>query len=231
MAQLEGFFSLLDVADAAPVLTLRTLIMALLLSFVLGQGIAWVYHHTHTGLSYSRGFTQSLVVLAMIATVVMSVIGNNVVAAFGLIGALAVIRFRNVLKDTRDTCFVFLTLVLGMAIGSHRFAVALIAGAILMLVSTWLHFTRFGTRGIFDGHISYRSSHSEAWSPEVKRLFARHCRRQKAVTTHDSGDELELVYQVRLRNRQRGRDFAEELRAAVGIHNVALVLRDDMAEL
>ena len=105
------------------------LFLSLSLAFVLGQAIAWVYQRTHSGLSYARSFTQSLVLITMVVSLVMHVIGDNIVTAFGLIGALAIIRFRNVLKDTRDTVFIFYALVLGMAIGNGQFAAAIVAKA------------------------------------------------------------------------------------------------------
>ena len=74
---------------------LRSLLLSLTLAFVLGQMVAWVYQRTHSGLSYARSFTQSLVLLMMIVSLVMHVIGDSIVTAFGLIGALAIIRFRS----------------------------------------------------------------------------------------------------------------------------------------
>ena len=115
---------LTNVDRQAPEFSSEALALALLLSFVLGQVIAFTYNRTHTGLSYSRSFTQSLVLMMMVVSLVMFVIGNNIITAFGLIGALALIRFRNVLKDTRDTVFVFIALVMGMAAGSQRFTTA-----------------------------------------------------------------------------------------------------------
>ncbi|HBF23426.1 MAG TPA: DUF4956 domain-containing protein, partial [Planctomycetes bacterium] len=67
--------------------------------------------------------------------------------------ALAIIRFRNVLKDTRDTTFVFFSLVLGMAIGSGKFTAALVGTVALVFAAFYLHWTSFGARGYFDGHL------------------------------------------------------------------------------
>jgi len=232
MGGFEDLFRQLDAAGGLPDQTLSGMLVALLLAFVIGQLVAWTYIWTHSGLSYSRSFSQSLVMLTIIATMVMYVIGNNLAAAFGLMGALAIIRFRNVLKDTRDTAFVFMTLVLGMATGSQRFAVALVGGAFLLLVTTWLHLSSFGTRIAFDGHLSYRLSGSNTDSGStLTAVLRRHCRRLRTVTVHDSGEEVEYVQQVRLRDRDRGHEMVEELRSTEGAGDVSLVLRDDHAEL
>ena len=232
MGGFDDLFRQLDAAGGIADPSLTGMLLALLLAFVIGQLVAWVYIWTHSGLSYSRTFSQSLVMLTIIATMVMYVIGNNVVAAFGLIGALAIIRFRNVLKDTRDTAFVFMTLVLGMATGSQRFAVALVGGAFLLLVTAWLHMSSFGTRISFDGHLSYRLSGSHTDPGGVlAAVLRRHCRRLRMITVHDGGEEIEYVQQVRLRNRKLGHEMVEELRGTQGVGDVTLVLRDDHAEL
>ena len=67
---------------------------------------------------------QAAVLMTLVVSLVMYVIGNSIITAFGLLGALALIRFRNVLKDTRDTVFVFIALVVGMAVTSRQAAVA-----------------------------------------------------------------------------------------------------------
>ena len=127
--------------------TLTGALLSLLLAFLLGQTIAWIYAWTHSGLSYARSFTQSLVLMTLVVSLVMLVIGDSIVTAFGLLGALALIRFRNVLKDTRDTVFVFMALVVGMAVGSQRFMIAILGTLALVLVVIYLNLTSFGTMG------------------------------------------------------------------------------------
>ena len=101
-------------------------VIGLIMAFVLGQVAAWLYVYTHVGLSYSRAFVQSIIILTVVLCMGMMVIGNNIAIAFGLIGALAVIRFRNILKDTRDTAFIFFTLIVGLATGTGRYRLAIL---------------------------------------------------------------------------------------------------------
>ncbi|MDA1264807.1 MAG: DUF4956 domain-containing protein [Planctomycetota bacterium] len=212
--------------------TLEGMFISLLLAFAIGQVIAIVYARTHHGLSYSRSFTQSLVLLVIIAALVMFVIGDDVVAAFGLIGALAIIRFRNVLKDTRDTAFVFMSLVLGMAVGAERHGIAVVGGSFLLMAAIWLHVIRFGTNGYFDGHLSYRTQQAaEEAVRQLRQLISAYCRKVVTVTVHDGGGVVEHVLQVRLRDRSRGGELLDQLREVEGVDDVSLVLRDDHAEL
>ena len=219
----------MEATDLAPAYTLENLAMTLLLGVFLGQVVAWVYMWTHTGVSYVRSFTQSLVLLTIVVSLVMFVIGNSIVTAFGLIGALAIIRFRNVLKDTRDTVYVFFSLVLGMALGSQRYLAALVGTIAMLVVALYLHFTNFGSLASFDGHVSLRVGPDGAFP---KALMRRHCSRTRQISArHRNQEEVDYVLEVRLRNRTRGTEFVNELQETEGITSASLVLRDELAEI
>ena len=215
--------------DSSP----QALLASLLAALFLGQLVAWIYTRTHSGLSYSRTFAQSIVLLTMVAALVMYVIGDSVVTAFGLIGALAIIRFRNVLKDTRDTMFVFFALVLGMALGNQRYMVALVGSAMLLSVTVYLHLVSFGERGRSDGHLTLSIERDGASGAEAQlgAILSAFCRTARRLTSHDGGDRIEYVHEVRLRDPRRGSELVDALRARPEITDVALSMRDSWAEL
>ncbi|TFH25622.1 MAG: DUF4956 domain-containing protein [Myxococcales bacterium] len=208
-------------------------IVAMLLSFVLGQVIAWVYEATHTGLSYARTFTQSLVVLTMIVSVVMLVIGNNIVTAFGLLGALAIIRFRNVLKDTRDTVYVFLSLVIGMAVGSGKLVTAVVGTVGTVAVLAYLHQSGFGTRGRYDGYLSLILDPDAHDGMPPRSLLDQFCRtaNETSVRHGPAAEGAEYIYQIRLRDRSRAAELVTALRHEPGVTEASLMLRDELTEL
>jgi uncharacterized membrane protein YhiD involved in acid resistance len=210
--------------------SLESTLLALALAFVLGQLVAWVYVRTHSGLSYARSFTQSLVLLTMIAALVIFVIGDSIVTAFGLIGALAIVRFRNVLKDTRDTVFVFTALVLGMAVGSQRYLAALIGGPAVLAAAVLLRATAFGARRSFDGHLTCSLDRSTADRAGLAAVLRRFCRQAQEVSVRSGPEASELVYEVRLRDRRRQEELVDELRRVGGVGQVALLLREELLE-
>ncbi len=207
--------------------------ICVLLSLVLGQAIAWTYTMTHSGLSYSRSFTQSLVLLTVIVSLVMLVIGNNIITAFGLIGALAIIRFRNVLKDTRDTVFVFLTLVIGMAVGSEKYVTAVSGTVATLMVMYYLYYTGFGTYGRFDGHLTSAAPGGVDPGSGHFRVIDDFCRSFRRVSLRQTagGETEEYVFEVRLRRDAEGGALLERLGGMPGVRNVSLVLRDDLSEV
>jgi len=214
--------------------SVESTLLSLLLSFVLGQLIAWVYTWTHSGLSYARTFTQSLVLITMVVALVLHIIGNSIITAFGLLGALAIIRFRNVLKDTRDTAFVLLSLVVGMAVGAQRYDVAIVGALTLLLVTGYLHTTRFGSRGHYDGHLTCWLALDGEADAGYASVLERFCRRVREVSIRRSGgdtESAEYTYQIRLRDRSRHAEFVAALRGLSPVDDVALVLRDELAEV
>lgn len=217
-------------ASVVPDMGPRAMLLSMLLAFVLGQLIAWVYKRTHSGLSYSRSFTESLVLITMVVSLVMFVIGDSIVTAFGLIGALAIIRFRNVLKDTRDTVFVFFSLVLGMALGSQRHGPAILGTVILLGATAYLHWVRFGTSGEFDGHLSFRMDEGGV-EAESHSILDRFCRRFRSLSVRRGSGITEYVFVVSLRDTKRGAELLQSLDGLDRVSESALVLQDELSEV
>ena len=63
----------------------------------------------------------TLIFVTVITAMVVMVIGNNLARAFALVGAMSIIRFRTVVKDTKDTAFVFFALASGLATGTSSY--------------------------------------------------------------------------------------------------------------
>ena len=213
--------------------SLPAALLSLMLAFVLGQLLAWIYIYTHSGLSYSRSFSQSLVLMTIVVSLVMFVIGNSLVTAFGLLGALALIRFRNVLKDTRDTVFVFMALVTGMAVGTQRYMIGILGTVALGLVVLYLNATSFGSIGRYDGYLTLRLASAREGISEASSLLHQFCRAIKQVSTRQSGDEqgAEFVYRIGLRDRGRSSELLDQLQHLDGVSHVSLVVRDELSEV
>ncbi len=89
----------------------RSALLAMLVAFANSHVLALVYVWSHRSLSYSQSFVQALVMASVGSAMMMLVIGNNIVWGIGMVGALALVRFRTNLRDARDMVFVFVSLV------------------------------------------------------------------------------------------------------------------------
>jgi uncharacterized membrane protein YhiD involved in acid resistance len=211
----------------------QTVLLSLLLAFVLGQVLAWVYYMTHCGLSYSRSYVQSLILITVVVSMVMTVIGNNIVTAFGLMGALAIVRFRNVIKDTRDIAFIFCALVVGMAAGSHRYVTAILGTVVLSLIVIYLFFTDFGAHEPHNGFLRFSLRGALAVDHPVTGILRRFCGSFTLISVQDSGfgEPAEYAYQILIRDPTQNEVFVSELEKVEGIESINLTLQEKLLEV
>jgi hypothetical protein len=211
----------------------QAILLSLLLAFVLGQVIAWVYYLTHSGLSYSRSYVQSLILISVVVAMVMSVIGNNIITAVGLMGALAIVRFRNVLKDTRDIVFVFASLVIGMACGSHRYLTAILGTLVLGLIAVYLFFTDFGSHEPHNGFLRFSLRGPIGTDHPVPGILRRFCGNFTLISAQDSGfgGPAEYAYQIMVKNTATNEEFISELEKVDGMENISLTMQEKLLEV
>jgi uncharacterized membrane protein YhiD involved in acid resistance len=127
---------LLDSLHESVKLRTEELILRLAAAFVMGCVAAGVYRLT-TRDNRTPGLLGTLVLLSVLMGVLTIVIGNSLARAFSLVGSMAIIRFRSVVENTRDTAFVMFAVVCGMACGSG-YALAAIVAVPLVLLGSWL---------------------------------------------------------------------------------------------
>ena len=131
-----------DEADAKPEvhLPLDELAIQVGAAILAGFVVAVVFRVTIVGRSRSASLPTTLVLLTVMTAILTLVIGGNVARAFGLVGALSIVRFRTVVDDTRDTAFVIFAVVVGMAVGANYgllAAVAIVAVALVSAIMRW----------------------------------------------------------------------------------------------
>ena len=227
---LNIFFS----ADfSAQPLNVPALLLGLCLAFLCGLVIAWVYMATHAGLSYSRAFVNSLVVIPMIVTVVMMVLNNNLVTAFGLMAVFAVVRFRNILRDTLDTTYVLSSLVIGMAAGTQKFASAVVGCAFISATMIYLWYTSYGSRQRYDLVLNLHWDRAPGDLPELDRLLRRHAWKLMLASQRAGDGETgaDLCYRLLLRNAGRTGDLLTDLREMNGVSHVTTMAAEDESEI
>jgi hypothetical protein len=219
-----------DPAASAPV---ETVVLSLLMAFVLGQVIGWVYMATHTTPSYSSSFVASLVVLPVIVALMMILMSGSLFIAFGLLAVFAVVRFRNVLKDTRDTTYVLWAIVEGMAAGTFRYSTALVGAGCVVLVLLYLWLTEFGVRHRFDAALSVSLPSDQAGMREkLEQILYRFSDRTILTGERLSADARNILsYRLLLRDPARRGELRAEIASAGDVQELSFYLQEDESEL
>ena len=217
---------------SAPI-NVPVMLLGLLLAFLAGHLVAWVYMLTHSGLSYSRSFVGALIVMPVLVAAVMMVLANNLVTAFGMMAVFAIVRFRNILRDTLDTCYVLTSLVIGMACGTQRFPVAVVVSLLVASIMFYLWVTAFGSRHRYDVIVNLHWARPGADLPELRQVFARHSRRTHCASQRSSQGLVgtDLSYRLLLRDPNRSEELITELRETQGVSRVTSLQAEDESEV
>jgi hypothetical protein len=208
-------------------------LLGLLLAFASGHVIAWVYMLTHSGLSYSRSFVNALIVMPLIVSLVMMVLSNNLVTAFGMMAVFAIVRFRNILRDTLDTAYVLIVIVIGMATGTQKFASAILGVGLASMALLYLWWTSFGSRHRYDLIVNLHWSRSVKEILDLRRVLDRHSWKAHLASqrSHEGYEGTDLSYRLLLRDSNRVEDLLTELRQITGVSRVTSMLAEDESEL
>lgn len=207
-------------------LSATSILFQILIATALGLVIYLSYFLSHQGTIYSRKFNASLVILAVLTTVVMTAIGNNVALSLGMVGALSIVRFRTAIKDSRDTVYIFWAVVVGLTCGVRDYITAGIGSAMAFLIFLLLGQIKNENRmlliirGAKSTDLRIMSAVSEYFERKVEL-------RVKNTTT----DTVELIYELsrRVYNKasRRAQTIEDILYKIEHVEYVNIVAQDD----
>jgi uncharacterized membrane protein YhiD involved in acid resistance len=193
-------------------LSVYTVLTNLAVSLACGIIIAMVYRFIYKGPSYIATYVNSLVLLTLITTLVIMIIGNNLARAFGLVGAMSIIRFRTAVRDVQDIVYIFFALAVGMASGVGLYAIAITGTLLICLVSVVLVTFNFGTPGKSEYVLQLTYKPSKATENQISQILGKYCRgvRLSNLKSQGEGMEVEAFYLFSLRRKFKSTELVEE---------------------
>ena len=215
------------------VLGVQQIIMSLLMSFILSLIIASVYRWTYQNLSYSRAFVHTQVLGSLVTCTMIMAIGNNLATGLGILGTLAIIRFRTPIRDPRDIIFLFSCLSIGIACGASVFPVAIIGTLFFCLAAIYLHWSPFASKREYEGLLRFILPSGSASESEVEKVFAKFCNSSLLVAMREAaqGDSIEYSYQIRLRDPSYQTDLLDGLNEIPDIRETSLLMQRSTVEI
>ena len=194
------------------------------LALVLGILMAMVYRHTHKGLAYSQSFTLTIVFVTLIVSMVIMVIGSSLARAFALVGALSIIRFRTVVKDTKDTAFVFAGLSLGLAAGTGNYFLAVSGTVFISVLAIVLHKINFGA--IYKSEFILRFRFDQNFgSGAYLETIAEYAKRSNLLHVESAGEGrfLKLTYDIVLKEGAASDQLISAMDKTEGTSEIVLI--------
>jgi Domain of unknown function (DUF4956) len=205
----------------------------LVVAALLGLGVALIYRGTRNPDDVSPTFPVTLMLLATLIALSTQVIGDNVARAFALVGALSIVRFRTVVRDTQDTAFVIFAVVIGMAVGSQNLMVAgigiVVVGAAAFLMKpppskAWAG----GSVFVITLRIALGYDLETTMGQTLDQFMAS--RHLIAIGTVKQGMSVEVAYRGLLRKDSETEAFVKALNRVDGIQSVDLTRESSTEE-
>lgn len=203
-----------------PLLVLARLVGALL----LGAVVAWIYRRTRPPSDSSSSLSITLVLLAVLIAMVTQVIGDNVARAFSLVGALSIVRFRTVVRDTVDTAFVIFAVAVGMAAGASHPSVAL-SGLFVVGIAAWLMSRREPAVGAgADYVLAVRLGLGHDAESALAPAMATHGGRRKlmSIETARQGLAIEVRYRIEIASERSAAALVKAVNLVESVQSVSL---------
>ena len=192
-----------------------TILFSLLLAFVVGLFIAFVYRKNYRGVMYSNNFTLTLVLMTMITCPVVMCIRESIALSMGMVGALSIVRFRTAVKDPLDTAYMFWALTMGILLGAGQFFLTALTVVGIAVLVTVLVQIQSKHQGSFLLVVRMGEEADRAASQIIGGI-----RIQKLKSKTVSSNGIEATYEVRL---DKPDAVLNKLRSVPGVYDATLV--------
>ena len=215
-------------------LSTEDIIIRIVVAAALGGAIFLSYWITHSGTIYSRKFNITLLTLTILTATVMTVIGNNIALSLGMVGALSIIRFRTSIKDSRDTIYIFWTIIVGICCGVGDYVVAGVGSSVVFLVLLLFGRVRSENRML----LIIRAQRDR--EEEIRKILFSYFKKPPVIKAQNTTETtVEFIYEVNhkmLAAAQRNQAVAadgskpslnDQLYAIGNVHYVNLVVQSD----
>jgi hypothetical protein len=202
---------------------------SLALALGLCFAISALYTLTYQGVSYLKGFAQTLALCGLASATVMLCVGDSIARGIGIFGAVNLVQMRSTIKDTRDLMFIFITLGVGVACGVGAWGIAVLSTALFALAIFFQTISDFGTRRGVSAVL--RVKVSTAALANLPSVLARHTSSALLSSSRSLGAEgTEQTWQLRLSGGPAQAALLSELPTA-GATDASLLLQDDSLEV
>jgi len=215
---------LLNLTNTSLDYPLPTIIFNIIFGLVLGLVIATIYRKNHRGTSYSDSFTFTLVLLTAAGSILMMIVGNSLARAFSLFGAFSIIRFRTAVKEAKDIAYVFISLVIGMSVGTNNYTIAVISTLLLGLAIIFMTKNRFGSIISADHLLTFQYQDSKPTTTFLK-VFSKHLISHQLVNLASlkKAKATEFAYNLQLKPSVEPQALITDLKKINGVSHLRLV--------
>lgn len=196
-------------------LSMQSAMICTVVSIFLGLGIALTYMLQG---GKSKNFSISVAILPLIIQVVIMMVNGNLGTGVAVAGAFSLVRFRSVPGNSKEICFVFFAMAIGLATGMgfvvFAICMAVIIGAVLLVLSK----SKFGESEEKDKMLKVTIPENLDYTGVFNDLFEKFTREVslEKVKTVNLGSMYELSYRIVLKDNKMEKALIDEMRCRNG---------------
>jgi hypothetical protein len=190
-------------------------VISLLVSFVLGFLIYYVYTKSFKGVVFNHGFSVSLALMTILTAVITTAVSSNIALSLGMLGSLSIVRYRAAVKEPMDLLFLFWAITIGITSGAKMYVLAVLTMILMILMIIFIStYTPISKMYIMLLHYTGGDIDSE-----LRRiLHERHYQiKSKTIRTKD----VELAAEIRINNNNLS--FLDKVKELPSVSDVTLV--------
>lgn len=198
------YFSLQTTAEFPPFFSV---LYSVMFAFSLAVLVAFTYYRTTEIAGYSTPFIQALVLSPIVAIMVIQAIGDSVAIGLGMLGALAIIRFRTNFRNPRNIIFLFASLAIGISCGVYGFEIAVVGTLFFCLTAFILNTTFLGEKYPPIGILRINYDGEEDLKMPIEGQLTNFCKSYNLLMVRsnhvaETGRNYQYNYQVRMRRQE-----------------------------
>ena len=197
------------------------MLLSLVVAFLIGMFIIYVYRKTYTGVVYSKAFALCILMLAMVTSMIIRTISSNISLSLGMVGALSIVRFRTAVKEPVDTGFMFWGITAGIMAGAGLYIISIIASLLIGVLYFVVYLMGFKLSNRYLLVLKYDTSVHDEVVRKLKSL-----KKFKVRSKSIFKDQVELSLEVDLKESKKGSvdsTIVDEFSGMDGIINASLI--------
>ena len=200
-------------------ISVGSMLLSLIIAFVIGLFIVYVYRKTYTGVVYSKAYALCIVMLSMVTAMIIRTISSNISLSLGMVGALSIVRFRTAIKEPVDTSFMFWGISAGIMAGAGLYVPSLVASLAIGVLYFGAYLMGFRVSNRYLLVVKYNEkAHTEV----IARL--KKIKRFKVRSKSIFGKEVELSIELDIKdNGKVDTNIVDQFSGIDGVINASLI--------
>ena len=182
-------------------------------------------------MAFSRNFFQAMILSAVVSCMVIMAVGNNVAAGFGIIGAIAIIRFRVTVQNPRNIIFIFSTLSVGVAAGGYGYSIALAGTVVFCFIAMLLHFSKFGETTISRESALQLTLDNQYDEGNLTNILNEYCDFIRLTNLNSTKTGTRLGYFIILKQGTDRNQLFVRLKEEEGLSNIRIERDDNLDKI